>query len=154
MANIQPIFDGESALSVLNKINAAIVEANLVDELPQLRVATSANIADAATYTVDFMNQVLHTLNIAANATTLTLAVSNLSITERANTIIFDNSANTSDVAIAFDDQSGAISFRRSLNEFPGVYPSMNVVAGTIWEVNFYSESATAVFVDFNQVED
>lgn len=155
MANIQPIFDGEAASSVLTKLNEAIIEANGVDNRVPFRVATSANIANNATYTVDFTGSVLHTLNIASAATALTLAVSGLSTTERVNTIIFDNTAvGAVGVTVTFNDQSSAITFRRSMNEFPGTYPSMNIAANAIWEVNFFNESATVVYVDFNEVEE
>ena len=119
------------------------------------RAISSTAIANNATHTVDMSASAVVQLNVAAAATAITLAVSNLQATmEMRNKVIIDNNANSSALNVTFNDQSGAITFRRALNEFPGTYPTMNVPANTIWEVEFESESATRILLDFIQTEE
>ena len=119
------------------------------------RAISSQALADAATYTVDMSTSAVVQLNVAAAATTATLAVSNImAAMEMRNKVIIDNTAvGAVGLTVTFNDQSSAITFRRALNEFPGTYPAMNVTANTTWEVEFENESATVILLDFIQVE-
>lgn len=114
---------------------------------------TTAVSAAAQTTTVDFEAVEVETLTIADTINTHTLAVSNLSATERYNTVVIDNSANTVALVLTINDQSGAITFRGAKNDFPGTYPQMNIPAGTIWEINFENRSATLITMNTEEQE-
>lgn len=113
-------------------------------------VAVSAN---TQTTTVDFSGVGVKTLSIADTINTHTIAVGNLSDTERYNTLVIDNSVNTVGLTVTFNDQTGTIKYRGAKNDFPGTYPNMNVPAGTIWEVSFENRSATVTTVNFEEIE-
>ena len=117
------------------------------------RVNSTQALANGATYTVDFSQAQIVTLTIANGNTTGTLAVSNLTTTERYNTVVIDSSANASGLTITFNDQSGTIDYRGPVNDFPGTYPNMNVAANAIWEINFENRSTSVVTVNFEEVE-
>ena len=119
------------------------------------RGISSQAIANNATFTVEMSGSAVTTLNVADTATAIGLAVNGaVAGMERKNKIIIDNSANTVALSVTFDDQSGAITFRRAVNEFPGTYPTMNVGIGAIWEIEFESESATTILLDFIEIEE
>lgn len=109
--------------------------------------------SDLLTTTVDFDSVEVRTLDIDDGITDHTIAVSNLSTTERYNTLIIDNTDNLSGLTVVFNDQTGAIQFRGSKNDFPGIYPNMNVSSGAIWNVSFENRSATLTEVSFDELE-
>jgi len=115
---------------------------------------TTVVAADSLTTTVDFSAVEVETLDIDDGVTDHTIAVSNLSTTERYNTLVIDNSANTVGLTVTFNDQTGAITYRNAKNEFPGVYPTMNIAADAIWEVSFENRSAALTVVSFDEMED
>lgn len=119
------------------------------------RAISSQALANAATYTVNMSTSAVVQLNVAAAATTATLAVSNImAAMEMRNKVIINNTVTGAvGLTVTFNDQSSAITFRRALNEFPGTYPNMNIPANTTWEVEFENESATVILLDFIQVE-
>lgn len=126
----------------------------VIDFISERENTTTSITLDAQTTTVDFSAVQVESLTFDDLLTTHTVALSNLSTTERYNTIVIDNSSNTVGLTVTFDDQTGAIQYRNAKNEFPGTYPNMNVAAGAIWEVSFENRSATLTIVSFDEMED
>lgn len=120
------------------------------------RPITSQSISNNGSYNVDFADSIVRRLNVAAGATAITLGVTGLTgiTVERKTKVIIDNSATGAvGLTVTFNDQSSAINFNAPLNDFPGVYPAMNVPDGQIWEVEFENESATDVAIYFARKE-
>lgn len=117
-------------------------------------ITSSVVSLEAQTTVVDFSDVKVLTVPFNDGITTHIIAVSGLSLTERYNTIVIDNSANNSGLNVTFNDQTGAIKYRGAKNDFPGIYPTMEVKAGTIWNVSFENRSDTLVEVSFDEVED
>ncbi|MDC7243327.1 MAG: hypothetical protein PQJ44_05190 [Sphaerochaetaceae bacterium] len=107
---------------------------------------TTSITADGETTTVDFDEVQVETLVFDDTLTTHTIAVTNLSTTERYNTIVIDNTSNTSGLTITLDDSSGTISFR-NIKEFLSITSGINVPAESIVKIDLYNRSETIIEV-------
>ncbi len=92
------------------------------------------------------------TLTVADLITLASLAFSSLSVDEKYNTIIIDNTLNTAGLNLSINDQSGALNIEYADNDFPGIYPTVNIAAGTKWRIDFGNTSATNITMDFNKL--
>jgi len=119
-------------------------------ERPNMEQPITANNQTA---NVDFDDIEVRTFNFADGINTFTVQVDNISTTERYNTIVIDNSDNNTSLNVTFNDQAGAITYRRARNDFPGIYPTMDVAANSIWEISFENRSSTVVLVEFIDAE-
>lgn len=104
---------------------------------------------DSQTTIIDLSATEVQTLDISDGVTTHTLSLSNLSSTERSNTIVIDNRDNLSGLIVTIDDQSASIDIYAADNDFPGIFPQMEVVAGSRWEINYEPRGASSVMMSF-----
>lgn len=109
---------------------------------------------NAQTTTIDFSGVDVKTITFNNSITTHIIAVSNLSVTERYNTLIIDNSANSVGLTVTLNDQTGGVTYRGAKNDFPGLYPNINIAANSVWNISFENRSATLTEISFDEVED